>query len=260
MVRAASRGRATITAEDTWPVEPVQLSEGSEEPALVCFPSLVMTSGAQEFARFAARLRGRRQVHALPAPGFLTEEGLPADLDVFVHGQAEAALRAANGAPVVLVGRSSGGWAAHAVAEELHRRGHTPSGLVLLDTPLPSEPGVLPLVTAALPIVTESVMERAGEFELLDTARLTAMGGYLGLFSRWGPGHLPVPVTQVCPWEPVRTPSGAVLETGWKWPGRHDRVEVPGDHLTMLEDHAETTAETVEGIVTRLDRSCGHRD
>ncbi|WP_160051659.1 type I polyketide synthase [Nocardiopsis sp. FR26] len=253
MVRAASRGRAVITAGQAWPVEPVQLCAGSEEPVLVCFPSLVMTSGAQEFARFAAGLRDRRRVHALPAPGFLAEEGLPADLGVFVNGQADAALRAADGAPLVLVGRSSGGWAAHAVAEELHRRGRTPAGLVLLDTPLPGEEGVLPLVAASLPIVTESVMARASEFELLDAARLTAMGGYLGLFADWRPGPLPVPITQVCPEEPVRTPSGEVLETGWEWPGQDAGVRVPGDHLTMLEAYAQDTAEAVEEIVARPD-------
>ncbi len=246
MARAASRGRPLLRAEDAWPVEPVQLSTGPEEPVLVCFPSLVMTSGAQEFARFAAQLRDRRRVHVLPAPGFLAEEQLPADRGVFVSGQADAALRAADGAPLILVGRSSGGWAAHAVAEELHRRGRTPSGLILLDTPLPGEPGVLPLVAAALPIVTESVMARAGEYELLDTARLTAMGGYLGLFADWRPAPLPIPITQVCPKEPVRTPSGEVLETGWQWPGQGKHLKVPGDHLTMLEDHATSTAEAVE--------------
>ncbi len=255
MVRAASRGRAVTTVEDTWPVEPVRLSEGTEEPALVCFPSLVMTSGAQEFSRFAAGLRGRRRVHVLPAPGFLAEERLPADLGVFVNGQADAALRAADGAPFVLVGRSSGGWAAYAVAEELHRRGRAPAGLVLLDTPLPGESGVLPLIAASLPIVTESVMARASEFELLDTARLTAMGGYLGLFADWRPGPPPVPVTQVSPVDPVRTPSGEVLETRWEWPGQHGRAEVPGDHLTMLEQHAESTAAAVEEAVAGFTRA-----
>ncbi|OOC52837.1 MULTISPECIES: type I polyketide synthase [Nocardiopsis] len=254
MVRAASRGRAVVRAEDPWPVEPVQLSTGPEEPVLVCFPSLVMTSGAQEFARFTAGMRGRRRVHVLPAPGFLAEERLPADTGVFVNGQADAALRAADGAPFVLVGRSSGGWVAHAVAEELHRRGRAPAGVVLLDTPVPGEPGVLPLVAASLPIVTESVMARASEFELLDAARLTAMGGYLGLFADWRPGPLPVPVTQVCPEEPVRTPSGEVLETGWEWPGQSSGAKVPGDHLTMLEEHAENTAAAVEEAVAGLAR------
>lgn len=252
MVQAASRGRAVVDAGQEWPSRPVQLASGPEEPVLICFPSLVMTSGAQEFARFSAGMRGRREVHVLPAPGFLTEERLPADIGVFVNGQADAALQAANGAPFVLVGRSSGGWAAHAVAEELHRRGHTPQGLVLLDTPLPGEPGVLPLVAASLPIVTESVMARAGEFELLDTARLTAMGGYLSLFAAWRPAPLPVPIVQLCPEEPVRTPSGEVLETGWEWPGQGGNVRVPGDHLTMLEEHAETTAVAVEEAVTGI--------
>src|SRR5699024_8040615 len=91
-----------------------------------------------------------------------------------------------------------------------------------------------------------SVMARAGEYELLDTARLTAMGGYLGLFADWCPAPLPIPITQVCPKEPVRTPSGEVLETGWQWPGQAEHLKVPGDHLTVLEEHATSTAEDVE--------------
>ena len=72
------------------------------------------------------------------------------------------------------------------------------------------------------------------------------MGGYLGLFADWRPAPLPIPITQVCPKEPVRTPSGEVLETGWQWPGQGKHLKVPGDHLTMLEDHATSTAEAVE--------------
>src|SRR5699024_12499959 len=82
--------------------------------------------------------------------------------------------------------------------------------------------------------------------DLPDDAPMTAMQGYLGLFSDWSPAPLPIPITQVCPEEPVRTPSGEVLETGWQWPGQGEHLKVPGDHLTMLEDHATSTAETVE--------------
>ncbi|WP_116244244.1 type I polyketide synthase [Nocardiopsis sp. FIRDI 009] len=245
LVRAQARDRSVLTGDDPWPVGPVPLATGPAHPVLVCLPSLVMTSGAQEFARFAARSRGHRRVLVLPAPGFVAGERLPADRAVLAAGQADAALRAADGAPFVLVGRSSGGWAAHAVAGELHRRGRPPQGLVLLDTPLPDEPGVLP-------IVTESVTARAGEFELLDTTRLTAMGGYLDLFADWRPDPLPVPTVQIRPRHPVRTASGAELGVGWRWPVEHTSVEVPGDHLTMLEEHAGTTAEAVEDAVGQI--------
>ncbi|MCP3016381.1 SDR family NAD(P)-dependent oxidoreductase [Nocardiopsis dassonvillei] len=252
LARIAARGRPVLAPGDAWPVAPTRLSSGGEAPALICFPSLVMTSGAQEFARFAAFWRGRRSVHALPAPGFLAGEALPADRLALVRAQADAALRAATGRPFFLVGRSSGGWLAHAVAEELHERGLAPAGLVLLDTPVPDEPGVLP-------IVTESVTERADEFAFLDADRVTAMGAYLAMFADWRPGSPVCPVTQVRPTSPVRGSNGAALGLGWEWPRPHGRVEVPGDHLTMMEEHAGTTAAAVEEALARPQTARGGR-
>ncbi|WP_150250520.1 type I polyketide synthase [Nocardiopsis deserti] len=244
LARIAARGRPVLAPGEPWPVSPTQLATGAAEPVLVCFPSLVMTSGAQEFARFAATLRGRRGVHVLTAPGFAPGERLPADRDTFVRVQAQVALGVAAGRPLVLAGRSSGGWLAHAVAEELSRRGSVPAGLVLLDTPVPDEPGVLP-------IVTESVTARADEFAFLDADRVTAMGAYLAMFADWRPGSLACPVTQVRPTSPVLGSNGAELGLGWVWPRPHGRVEVPGDHLTMMEEHAGSTAAAVEEALVR---------
>lgn len=60
-------------------------------------------------------------------PGFLPGERLPADLDAVVAAQTEAVHRYADGATVALVGHSSGGWIAHAVAARPERAaGHRP--------------------------------------------------------------------------------------------------------------------------------------
>ncbi|WP_304453838.1 SDR family NAD(P)-dependent oxidoreductase [Nocardiopsis sp. YSL2] len=238
LARTAARTRPVLASDDAWPTPLTALSSGPRRPVLICVPSLVMTSGSQEFARFSEAFRGRHGVRVLEMPGFLNGEPLPADRTVVARGLAAAALRAADGEPFVLLGRSSGGWAAHVAAEELCRQGRPPSKLVLLDTPLPDEPGVLP-------IVTEAVNARAREFGLMDTARLTAMGAYLGMFAHWSPAALPCPTTQVRPAGPIRVADGRELGRGWEWPGGHERVEVPGDHLTMLEAHADTTAEAV---------------
>ncbi|KOX24343.1 acyl transferase [Nocardiopsis sp. NRRL B-16309] len=242
LARTAARSRPVLASDDPWPSATTSLASGPRRPVLICVPSLVMTSGSQEFARFAEAFRGRHGVRALEMPGFLDGEPLPADRTVVARGLAAAVLRAADGEPFVLVGRSSGGWAAHAAAEELCRRGHEPLRLVLVDTPLPDEPGVMP-------IVTEAVNARAQEFGLLDTARLTAMGAYTGLFTDWCPGPLTCPTTQVRPVDPIRVSDGRDLGRGWDWPVDHERVEVPGDHLTMLEAHAGTTAEAVLGVL-----------
>ena len=238
---AASRTRAVFTGAS--PSAATTLATGPEEPVLICHPSLVMTSGPHEFARFAGRWQGRRGVHVLSAPGYLEGEELPADLDTFVRSQADQALAMAAGRPFVLVGRSSGGWTAHAVAEELAARGTPPAKAVLLDTVVPGDDELLPMVT-------EFVTERANEFELMDTARLTAMGAYLDLFASWRPSPWRGPTVQVRPIEAVVTAAGTKLGLDWSWPTEHDRFEVPGDHFTMMEEHAPRTAEAVDRSIS----------
>ena len=238
---AASRARPVFTGVSH--SSATVLSTGPEEPVLICHPSLVMTSGPHEFSRFAGRWQGRRGVYVLSAPGYLEGEELPADLDTFVRDQADQVLAAADGRPFILIGRSSGGWTAHAVAEELTTRGTPPEKAVLLDTVVPGDDELLPMVT-------EFVTERAGEFELLDTARLTAMGAYLDLFSTWRPSQWRGQTVQVRPTEAVVTAAGAKLGLDWSWPTAHDRVGVPGDHFTMLEEYAPRTAEAVDRIIS----------
>ncbi|WP_049576882.1 type I polyketide synthase [Nocardiopsis sp. SBT366] len=238
---AASRTRAVFTGAS--PSAATTLASGPEEPVLICHPSLVMTSGPHEFARFASRWQGRRRVHVLSAPGYLEGEELPADLGTFVRSQADQALAAADGRPFVLVGRSSGGWTAHAVAEELARRGTPPVKAVLLDTVVPGDDELLPMVT-------EFVTDRASEFELLDTPRLTAMGAYLDLFASWRPSDWRGSTVQVRPTEAVVTAAGDKLGLSWEWPTEHERTEVPGDHFTMMEEWAPRTAEAVDRVVS----------
>ncbi|PWV58204.1 type I polyketide synthase [Nocardiopsis sp. L17-MgMaSL7] len=241
---AASRTRAVFTGDS--PAATTTLASGPEAPVLICHPSLVMTSGPHEFARFASRWQGRRRVHVVSAPGYLEGEELPADLDTFVRSQADQALAAADGSPFVLVGRSSGGWTAHAVAEELARRGTPPAKVVLLDTVVPGDDELLPMVT-------EFVTDRASEFELLDTPRLTAMGAYLDLFASWRPSEWGGTTVQVRPTEAVVTAAGGKLGLGWSWPTAHDRIEVPGDHFTMMEEWAPRTAEAVGRVASEGD-------
>ncbi|MFC3522223.1 SDR family NAD(P)-dependent oxidoreductase [Streptomonospora nanhaiensis] len=244
LLRAAARLRPIFeTAADLGaPPAPVRLAPPAPgRPRLVCLPSLVMISGAHEYARFAAALRGRHEVAVLPHPGFAAGEPLPGDVAAVVDVQTDAVLRACGAEPAVLVGRSSGGWIAHAVAERLERRGHRPAGLVLLDTPLPDAP-------VLLPVIETGIMARDTELGLADAARATAMAAYLDLFAAWAPRKVGAPTAQVRPADPVPDRRGAPQDPAlWRlpWPLPHDTVEVPGDHLTMLEAHAESTAAAV---------------
>ncbi|MFG3222379.1 SDR family NAD(P)-dependent oxidoreductase, partial [Streptomyces sp. NPDC048185] len=242
LLMAAARLRPSFrtAAELTQPPKLVRLSKGSTAPGLVCFPSLVAISGAREYARFAAGFRGRRDVTVLPEPGFGKDELLPASVDAVVEMQAEAVLRTAGQEPFVLVGRSSGGWIAQAVARLLEERGHAPSAVVMLDTYLPRSEA-LPWIQTNL---SGKMFDREKMFGVVDEGRLTAMGGYLRLFSDWGPAPVGVPILAVKA-EETFTGSQQNHDEESAWGPRVTVTDVPGDHFTMMEDHAGATATAV---------------
>ncbi|MEV0844924.1 SDR family NAD(P)-dependent oxidoreductase [Streptomyces sp. NPDC049954] len=242
LLMAAARLRPSFrtAAEVTTAPKIVRLSKGSTAPGLVCFPSLVAISGPREYARFAAGFRGRRDVTVLPEPGFGKGELLPASIDAVVEMQVEAVLRSAGGGPVVLVGRSSGGWIAQAVAGRLAERGSAPSAVVMLDTYLPRSEA-LPWIQTNL---SGQMLDREKMFGAVDESRLTAMGGYLRLFSDWGPAPIGAPILAVKAEESFTgSEQGADEESAWG--AELTRIEVPGNHFTMMEDHAGTTAAAV---------------
>ncbi|WP_263165004.1 type I polyketide synthase [Streptomyces sp. SCSIO ZS0520] len=207
---------------------PVELAAGGDGPRLVCLPSVLAASGPHQFARFAAALRGEHPVTALRLPGFLAGEPLPRD-----HAALERALLAAlahvvgEGEEFVLVGYSSGGQLAQAVAERGGAR-----AVVLLDSrPMAS------LVPADYEELFATLAARA---DGLDDTRLTAMGGYLRLLSAHKPEPSPVPVLLVAAAE-------AHGPTAVGWPLPHTRLETGGDHFSLIEEEAAETARTVRG-------------
>ncbi|MFJ2196004.1 thioesterase domain-containing protein [Streptomyces violaceusniger] len=242
LLMAAARLRPSFrtAAELTTPPKLVRLSKGATAPGLVCFPSLVAISGPREYARFAAGFRGRRDVSVLPEPGFGKGELLPASVDAVVEMQAEAVLRCVGEKPFVLVGRSSGGWIAQAVAGRLEARGSAPSAVVLLDTYLPRSEA-LPWIQTNL---SGKMFDREKMFGVVDEGRLTAMGGYLRLFSDWGPTPIDAPILTVKAEESFPG-SGEGNDEESAWGATLTRIDVPGDHFTMMEDFAGVAAEAV---------------
>jgi acyl transferase domain-containing protein/acyl-CoA synthetase (AMP-forming)/AMP-acid ligase II/acyl carrier protein len=212
---------------------PVTLEAGGTGPRLVCFPALSALSGPQEYARLGAGLRGLRPVSALRHPGFEPEEALPATRDALVTAHAAAVRAAAPEGAAVLLGRSAGGWVAHAVAERLDSEGIAPAAVVLMDTYPPDrgERG------GALSAMTSDMLRRAAEFASTETGRLTAMAGYFELFDGWTPAPLSCPTLFVRARAPL---SGTAPAPDWSLP--HTEITVPGDHFTLLEEHARTTA------------------
>lgn len=136
LLTIASRFREVFDSAEALGTPPaaVTVATGAARPRLICFPALSALSGPHEYARFGLSLQGRRDVSVLPNPGFLPREALPATLDAFVSAQAAAVLACSGDEPFVLLGRSAGGWVAHAVAGYLERTGVRPSAVVLVDT------------------------------------------------------------------------------------------------------------------------------
>ncbi|WP_406330721.1 acyltransferase domain-containing protein [Streptomyces sp. NBC_00203] len=222
---------------------PVRLARGTSGPAVYCFPSLSAISGPHEYLRFAAALQGVCDVTVLPHPGYLDGEQLPADRKALARAQAEALLEESGGAPVVLLGRSSGGWIAHQVAQELEEMGRPAAGVILLDTYSRSADRY------SLPLMTSQMLVNADDlFVPLDDRRLTAMGRYIGIHSDWRPTAHDTPslllrAADPVPGVPADTSAPEGGRPGWEFTTY--RIEVPGDHFSMLDAHAATTAEAV---------------
>ncbi|WP_322869498.1 type I polyketide synthase [Streptomyces goshikiensis] len=221
----------------------VPLASGGTGPHLLCFPALSALSGPQEYARLARGLAGLRPVTALPHPGFQRGERLPATLDAFVTAQAAAVLAAADGEPFALLGRSAGGWAAQAVAQRLAAEDAAPLAVVLLDT----YPAARADRDEALAPMTADMLRQAARFASHDPDRLTAMAGYFTLYSGWRPERPAAPTLFVRAGEPLPGTAPAPA-----WPLPHTEITVPGDHFTLLEGHARSTARTVHDWLAEL--------
>jgi thioesterase domain-containing protein/NAD(P)-dependent dehydrogenase (short-subunit alcohol dehydrogenase family)/acyl carrier protein len=219
----------------------VRLSSGERQPGLVCFSSILSISGPHQYARFAAGFRGRRDVWALGAPGFLADEQLPASKEAVIEAQAQAVVRHADGGPFVLLGHSSGGMLAHAVAARLESDGVAPEAVVLIDIYSHDDDAIVGIQ----PGLAEGMNERQESYVPVDDTRLLAMGGYFRLFGDWKPQPISTPTLLVRAGERLFDWS---RDGDWRsyWALEHTAVDVPGNHFTMMERHADTTARAVD--------------
>ncbi|MFI1741231.1 type I polyketide synthase, partial [Streptomyces sioyaensis] len=264
--------------------EPVTLARGPHGPALICFPSPMALAGAQQYARLAAHFRDVRDVHVVAAPGFVDGESLPASVDAVVDHFTASVRKLAGDEPYILVGYSSGGQLAHATASRLEREGPAPAAIVLLDTYLPADEDQDATDAAGSGAANDSagfdasdgaaavirpgssgdglwaqmlagMLEREDAFGAFTATRLSAMGRYSSLITRCTPQPVAAPVLFVRPTESFAgqtddegAPETLGEEADWRasWPAAHTLREVPGNHFTLLESSAGTTAEAVE--------------
>ncbi|WP_207934516.1 type I polyketide synthase [Actinomadura sp. KC06] len=206
---------------------------------LICVPAAAATTGPQQYARLAAHLASEHEVSALSLPG--SEGGrLPASRKSAVEALAAAVERHAGGAPYALLGHSSGGTLAYGAARLLEDADTPPRAVVLIDTY-----GFTGRAFARLrPVLLASMAEGLSAHAEPDDAGLLAMGAYLRLMADWEPPATGVPTILLRAAQPV---AGWPDDQDWRagWPHPHDTLDVPGDHFSVLGEHAKSTARAV---------------
>jgi acyl transferase domain-containing protein/thioesterase domain-containing protein len=236
-------------------VEPyaLRLAEGPAGPPLACVPSAAPISGPHEYARFARGFRGARDLSALRWPGFAGMEPLPAGPEPALELQLAALDGIAAGAPPVLVGHSTGGVFAYALARELERRGRPAAAVVMIDSYHPGQMGTTAGGAGSIGLgILDGLLAGSESSIVVDDARLTAMAAYLGLVNELDLGPVAAPVLLVKAGEPI---GGATAGGEWQahWDAPHDAVEVPGNHLSMMDaDAAETAAAVSAWLAERF--------
>jgi malonyl CoA-acyl carrier protein transacylase/NADP-dependent 3-hydroxy acid dehydrogenase YdfG len=218
---------------------PVPVSPGAVTPGLICFPSFVGRSGVQEYVRLAGGFRGVRRMLVVPEPGFADGEPLAASLDALLSVHAENVRKSVNGSPFVLVGHSSGGLVAHAVATRLEAMGVPPAAVVLIDPYRPERKDIAARYSTA---VNDRML---ADIEQGEDAWLLAMAHYFS-FDWSALDRTAIPTLLVRAREPI----GAGLS--WVFSSQVTVTDVPGDHFTMMTDHAETTARAVNEWLANL--------
>lgn len=235
--------------------ELVRMADGAQRPHLVCLSSPAAMGGALQYARMAAQFRGVRPLSGLPMPGFVQGDSLPANAEVLVDVLTEAVRQAVGREPFALAGYSSAGILAHTVAGRLEQSGSVPVGVVLLDTYAVSGTDVQQddqaerdQVTLSLTSGLHELEQRYGRF---DRDKLTAMAKYMvDLLPEVPTPDIGVPSLLLQPAE--RFDVGELDQTEdsdvWRttWSRATTTKTVAGDHFSLIEDSAETTAQAIE--------------
>ncbi|MGH3758121.1 SDR family NAD(P)-dependent oxidoreductase [Actinophytocola sp.] len=245
-------GASHVAPTTSEPLPPVQLSTGDGGPLLACLMSLTPAIGTGEYTGFARSFAGEHDLVVFTHPGLVGGDAVPADRETFVRMHADAVRARAGDRPVVIVGHSTGGALGHAVAARLEADGAAPAGVVLLDTyHIDAALRVAPWFQALAARTVRTLEERFDS--PVGDATLVAMGAYVRMFDGWVPTSLTAPTLQVRATEPTEEMAedlageSAAAGTDWRatWPVPHTLVEVPGDHFTMMDTHADTTASAV---------------
>ncbi|MDN3057227.1 SDR family NAD(P)-dependent oxidoreductase [Streptomyces sp. SRF1] len=247
---AVGRGAVRVPA-------PVRIARGSSGagPVVVCVPSIVALGGVQQYLRLATSFEPAQDVRVLANPGFAEDEALPATMEAAVRHHLLSLEQDTPDSPLVLVGHSTGGLLAQAVAAGLERAGRRVTGVAMLDTYLPGDAGSTAVSDGVLGAVFAGMARRESDILGFTDARLSAMGRYLELLGTWEAPRISVPTLLVRAAEPLDgAPPELTGQDDWQtsWPQSYTVTQTPGDHFTLLEEHADKTAQVVLAWLTGL--------
>ncbi|MGW6928732.1 SDR family NAD(P)-dependent oxidoreductase [Lentzea sp. NPDC054927] len=225
---------ALPTSTTPEPVTPLQLTNGDQDPVLVYLPSY-LTPGEQAPLQLAQQFD--HDLYLLPYPGFAENAPIPADVETFLDSHAESVRQLAANRPTVLIGHCLGGAVAHAISPRINAK-----AVILIET----DEGVLTRDDdRALALVAGEARIPPDHYTVSDAAVL-AGGGYVRIFDGWRPqpGTIPTLLLQA---GPTREMLARHPDRDWRprWPLPHDAAEIPGDHDTVLTEHAGTTAAAI---------------
>ncbi len=243
LLSSAARFRPSFSA----PLAPVEaprprlLVEGGEAPSIVCICSATPLSGPHEYAAIANHFDGRRSIFALPHSGYLDGEALPDSFEVAIETQASVIVDLVGDREFALLGHSSGGNFAAALAQRLEARGPAPSALVLLDTYEPGGMGeatVRELLSHAF-FSSEPISLQIGDI------RMTAAGAYMSMLAGSDPAEPKVRTLLGRALEPTLT-KAEDFDGRANWRRFDQAIDLEGDHFGIVQEHAAATAAAVE--------------
>jgi len=200
--------------------------------------------------------KDERDVYVIPTPGYDERDALPDTLETFTRMHADTVQSLVGDRAFAVVGRSMGGCVAHAVTAGLERRGVAVAGLLLIDAYTMDAPTLEPYRDWWQASMLTAMVERIERYRMIwSDASLTTMGGYGLILSAWQAEPIAARTLAVRAAEPLR---GTIIDPAgrldWRpsWPLPHDVADVPGDHFTVLEGHAETTVTAVRKWIDSL--------
>ncbi|MFB7293986.1 SDR family NAD(P)-dependent oxidoreductase [Actinacidiphila glaucinigra] len=210
-------------------------------PRIICIPSFLTSEPVASYSRLADSLKDQH-VSVAVLPGFDSAGPLAGTWNVLVEAVASAIVQRFSGQECIILAHSSGGVLAHAVAWSLEQQGKSPSGVALLDTLLLSQ--VSPRLMSLLRRQNDA-LEPVGTHTY---HKITASAFYGRFINEWTPHEIRTPILMLRPSEPPVSAEEIALERHeWRhvWEFPHVEEEIPGDHFTMMIQHADSSAHAV---------------